>query len=188
MSRKTILSFAAATIAVSASPLRRRCPGLPGGRGFGGGRTLVAAGFGGGASQGPLPGQAAALLNRSSRSAIPSAWPDPSHGHPSSPGPLGFHPHGHGHWVFGFGRWIVVDDVVDEGPAPVIAAPGPCTCLTKNYTPSGLVVFADVCTKESASASVDGRARDANTDHAGRRNRSADDGRADHYELRRQDL
>ena len=40
----------------------------------------------------------------------------------------------------------------------VVAAPGPCTCLTKTYTPSGLVVFADICTKESASASVDGSA------------------------------
>ena len=39
-----------------------------------------------------------------------------------------------------------------------MAEPGPCTCLTKTYTPSGLVVFADVCTKELASASVDGSA------------------------------
>ena len=38
------------------------------------------------------------------------------------------------------------------------AAPGPCTCLTKNYTPTGLVVFADICTKESASAPVDSTA------------------------------
>ena len=35
-------------------------------------------------------------------------------------------------------------------------APGPCTCLTKTYTQDGLVVFADVCTKEAASAPVDG--------------------------------
>jgi hypothetical protein len=34
--------------------------------------------------------------------------------------------------------------------------PGPCTCLTKNYTPEGLVVFQDLCTKEMASAPVDG--------------------------------
>ena len=34
--------------------------------------------------------------------------------------------------------------------------PGPCTCLTKNYTPDGKVVFADLCTKETASAPVDG--------------------------------
>ena len=34
--------------------------------------------------------------------------------------------------------------------APV-AAPR-CTCLTKEYTPDGLVIFQDVCTKELASA------------------------------------
>jgi hypothetical protein len=36
--------------------------------------------------------------------------------------------------------------------APVAAAPRPCTCLTKEYTPDNLVVFKDVCTKEVASA------------------------------------
>jgi len=36
--------------------------------------------------------------------------------------------------------------------APVVAAPRPCTCLTKEYTPDNLVVFKDVCTKEVASA------------------------------------
>jgi hypothetical protein len=34
--------------------------------------------------------------------------------------------------------------------------PAPCTCLTKNYTPEGTVVFQDLCTKEMASAPVDG--------------------------------
>jgi len=34
--------------------------------------------------------------------------------------------------------------------------PGPCTCLTKEYTPDGIVVFRDLCTKEMASAPVDG--------------------------------
>ena len=86
---------------------------------------------------------------------MPGPFP---HGHPSFPGHWVFHHHDHDHWVFRFGRWIAVDDVVDEAPAPVVAVPGPCTCLTKTYTPSGLVVFADICTKESASASVDGSA------------------------------
>jgi hypothetical protein len=31
-----------------------------------------------------------------------------------------------------------------------------CTCLWKGYTPEGAVVFKDLCTKEMASASVDG--------------------------------
>ena len=34
--------------------------------------------------------------------------------------------------------------------------PGPCTCLTKNYTPEGMVVFQDLCTKELASTPVAG--------------------------------
>jgi hypothetical protein len=68
--------------------------------------------------------------------------------------------------VFRGGRWLVIDDVaVEETPvlplASPVVAPGPCTCLTKTYTHSGLVVFADVCTKESASAPVDATVGDA---------------------------
>jgi hypothetical protein len=33
---------------------------------------------------------------------------------------------------------------------------GTCNCLTKEYTPEGVVVFKDLCTKEMASAPVDG--------------------------------
>lgn len=65
--------------------------------------------------------------------------------------------------MFRGGRWIIIDEPVGEAVlAPAATpAPGPCTCLTKNYTPDGLVVFADVCTKESASAPVDGKSSDA---------------------------
>jgi hypothetical protein len=73
------------------------------------------------------------------------------------------HHHHHHHWVFRGGRWIVLDGE-DIAEAPVLApaaVPGPCTCLTKTYTPEGLVVFADVCTKESASAPVEGDTADA---------------------------
>jgi len=64
------------------------------------------------------------------------------------------------------GRWIDVDPVDGGLPdaEPVSAAtpgPGPCTCLTKTYTQDGLVVFADVCTKEAASARVGGASSDA---------------------------
>jgi hypothetical protein len=64
-----------------------------------------------------------------------------------------WHHHHHHHWVFRGGRWIV-EDVAVESPVvlPPAVTPAPCTCLTKTYTPTGLVVFADVCTKESASA------------------------------------
>jgi hypothetical protein len=74
------------------------------------------------------------------------------------------HHHHHHHWVFRGGRWIVLDgeDIVAAPVlAPAASVPGPCTCLTKTYTPAGLVVFADVCTKESASAPVEGDTADA---------------------------
>jgi len=31
-----------------------------------------------------------------------------------------------------------------------VAKPGPCTCLSKEYTPEGVVVFKDRCTNEMA--------------------------------------
>ena len=37
-----------------------------------------------------------------------------------------------------------------------VTEPGPCTCLTKGYTPEGTVMFKDQCTKEMASAPVGG--------------------------------
>jgi len=77
--------------------------------------------------------------------------------HPRPPIKIGhWHPHHHHHWIFRFGHWVDVDDAdvsaVDPAPVTKTVTPGPCTCLTKTYTPSGLVVFADICTKESASA------------------------------------
>ena len=75
----------------------------------------------------------------------------------------------HGHWVLRDGRWIILSDIVSEAPvlavsdAPVsspVAAANSCSCLTKNYTADGLVVFADPCTGEAASAAVDGNAPD----------------------------
>jgi len=42
------------------------------------------------------------------------------------------------------------------GYAVRTVTPGPCTCLTKDYTPEGQVVFQDLCTKEMASAPVAG--------------------------------
>lgn len=74
---------------------------------------------------------------------------------PHDPGHhIGLREH-HRHWAFRNGIWVEVDDVIAD---TVDVAPGPCTCLTKNYTPTGLVVFADICTKESASAPVDSTA------------------------------
>jgi hypothetical protein len=80
--------------------------------------------------------------------------------------PIHFHPvwhHPHMHWVFRGGAWVEIDDVAVDTPVDVAPAmtPAPCTCLTKTYTPDGLVVFADICTKESASAQATGDAADA---------------------------
>ena len=157
MSRKTILTLAsAATLAVAMLASQSADARGFGGGGFGGGGG--GRGFGGGGMASRSIGGGgmgmARFSGRVGRPIIPILNP----GHPGHPGfphwpHWGFHHHDHGHWVFRFGRWIVVDDVVEEAPA-IVTAPGPCTCLTKNYTPSGLVVFADVCTKESASASV----------------------------------
>jgi hypothetical protein len=91
---------------------------------------------------------------------IPVPTPGPTPGPNPGPGPVDHHHHHH-HWAFVGGIWVVIDDVTNEvvvADAEDGPAPGPCTCLTKSYTPSGLVVFADVCTKESASASVYGNA------------------------------
>ena len=33
---------------------------------------------------------------------------------------------------------------------PVVTTQGPCTCLSKEYTPDGRVLFKDVCTNEAA--------------------------------------
>jgi len=73
---------------------------------------------------------------------------------------IGLHEHEHHrHWAFRNGIWVEVDDVVtDAVDVTPAAVPGPCTCLTKTYTATGLVVFADICTKEAASAPVDSTA------------------------------
>jgi hypothetical protein len=59
------------------------------------------------------------------------------------------------HWV----RWhkhIWIRPVGYVVRDTAVVQPGPCTCLTKNYTLEGMVVFQDLCTKEMASAPVDG--------------------------------
>jgi len=73
-------------------------------------------------------------------------------GHPNG------HPNGHPHYRY-WVRWhkhIWVRPVGYVVRDTAVVQPGPCTCLTKNYTPEGMVVFQDLCTKEMASAPVDG--------------------------------
>jgi hypothetical protein len=62
------------------------------------------------------------------------------------------HPHFHHHWRYVWHH----DHVRPIGYVARATDPGPCTCLTKDYTPDGTVVFKDLCTKEMASAPVDG--------------------------------
>jgi len=83
---------------------------------------------------------------------------------------VGGHPNGHPnfHWRFHehrhFVRWHNHFWVRPVGYAVRDVQPGLCTCLTKNYTPEGQVVFADICTKESASAPVAGSSDAAQAD------------------------
>src|SRR5579864_7094003 len=80
----------------------------------------------------------------------------------------GGHPHINIHWRYHqhrhFVRWHNHIWVRPVGYAVRAVEPGPCTCLIKNYTPEGQVVFADICTKESASAPVAGSSDAAQAD------------------------
>jgi hypothetical protein len=67
-----------------------------------------------------------------------------------------FNSHWHWHWRhYGWRRPIWIAPVVAGGVATYAAAPSAptynrCTCLTKEYTPQGSVVFKDICTNEMA--------------------------------------
>jgi len=58
--------------------------------------------------------------------------------------------------LIGGGVYLGTTALATSYAAPQAAArPAPsCTCLTKQYTQEGLVVFQDVCTKEVASAPI----------------------------------
>jgi hypothetical protein len=151
MSRTIILSLAtAATIAMASLASSAADARGFGGGGFGGGGRNFSGGshFSGGnrfAGRSVGHSRVAALnTGRGGRGGHPGHWT---------------HWHNH-HWIFRDGIWVDFDGGVDGevDAAPVAGTPGPCTCLTKTYTPDGLVVFADVCTNEAASARVDGTA------------------------------
>ncbi len=58
----------------------------------------------------------------------------------------------HRHWHWGWWHWPRPYWVAPVVAASYAAAPtyNRCTCLTKEYTPEGAVVFKDVCTNEMA--------------------------------------
>ena len=61
-------------------------------------------------------------------------------------------PHFRPHWHVGFRRhyWIAPAVTYAVARPAVAAVPGPCTCLSKEYTPQGQVLFKDRCTNEAA--------------------------------------
>ena len=151
MSRKLILTIATAATVAVASLASQSAEAHGGSGGFGRG-GLGRGGFGGGHAARNFRG----LLNQHPlQPIIPINFPKPA------PTP---HPDPHHHWAFHDGKWSFEADVVAVD-APVAAAIAPatqqtsqCGCLTKTYTPTGLAVFADICTKESASAPVNSTA------------------------------
>jgi hypothetical protein len=152
MSRKVILTLAtAATIAVSALASSAADAHGFGGGGFGGGHG---GGFGrmGGGGFGHFGHFGHSSFYRPGRWGHWNHWSHWNHWNHWR------------HWGYYHHRWYWpgYGYGVYGGLAPVGAVsgpianptPGPCTCLTKTYTQDGLVVFADLCTKESASAPV----------------------------------
>jgi hypothetical protein len=62
------------------------------------------------------------------------------------------HRHRHPHWHVRYHRpiWYAPRPVIYSAYTPRIVTPGPCTCLSKEYTPEGAVLFKDRCTNEAA--------------------------------------
>jgi len=66
-------------------------------------------------------------------------------------GHIGHHHH-HPHWHVRYHRpvWYGVRTVGYAGYTVARPVAGPCTCLSKEYTPDGRVLFKDLCTNEAA--------------------------------------
>jgi hypothetical protein len=71
------------------------------------------------------------------------------HGGGGRIGHIGHRHHHHPHWHVRYHRpiWYGVRTVGYTVARPVA---GPCTCLSKEYTPDGRVLFKDLCTNEAA--------------------------------------
>ena len=126
MLRKSTILAVAATAALGFSMLSSSANAM-GARGFGGG------GFHGGGFHGGGMGARFAGGSFRGRPQFHPGWHS--------------HPHWHAHYWrrpiwYGYGV-----QTVDYAPRPVA---GPCTCLSKEYTPEGAVLFKDRCTNEMA--------------------------------------
>jgi len=81
------------------------------------------------------------------------------HGGHGGGGHIGHH-HPRPHWHVRYHRPIWYPGVRTVGytvARPVVSTPGPCTCLSKEYTQDGMVVFQDRCTNEAAAAQIGGQ-------------------------------
>jgi hypothetical protein len=71
-----------------------------------------------------------------------------------------WHHHRHWHirwhrpWIYGVGTAAIAAPAYAAQAAK--PAPGPCTCLSKEYTKENLVVFMDRCSKETAVSPMGG--------------------------------
>jgi hypothetical protein len=81
-----------------------------------------------------------------------NAMPAHGHGH----GNHGYHGHPHYRAHLYIKRYYGRGYIRPIRYVTPVVSSGPCTCLTKDYTPEGQVVFKDLCTKEMAMAPVDG--------------------------------
>jgi hypothetical protein len=63
-----------------------------------------------------------------------------------------FRPHFYPSYRFGWRRPVIYSTPVVSTVGYSVAQPSRCSCLTKEYTADGNVLFKDLCTKESALA------------------------------------
>lgn len=72
-------------------------------------------------------------------------------GHHGGHGHIFVRRHHHPHWHVRWHRpiWYGVRPVYTAYSTRIVS-PGPCTCLSKEYTPEGAVLFKDRCTNEAA--------------------------------------
>jgi hypothetical protein len=137
MLRKSTLLAVAATAALGLAMLNPTAASAGHGGGFGGGHGGGM--HGGGHGGGPGGGHGGGMHG---------GWG--SHGGGIH---IGFRPyHHHPRWQVRYHRpiWYAPRPVIYSAYSPRVVSPGPCTCLSKEYTPDGAVLFKDRCTNEAA--------------------------------------
>ena len=107
-----------------------------------------ARGHGGGGGGGGCTAAATAVACMAAATAAECAWSAAVIGGRSH---IGFR-HCHPHWHVRYHRpiWYGVRPVLHRLQRARCRVAGPCTCLSKEYTPDGAVLFKDRCTNEAA--------------------------------------